>query len=48
MNGVSDTEFAPNENVTRGMFVTILYRMGGEPNTGASTFTDVPSGRLKV
>ena len=48
MNGVSETEFAPNENVTRGMFVTILYRMGGEPNTGASTFTDVPSGRLKV
>ena len=43
MSGVSDTEFAPNENVTRGMFVTILYRMDGEPNMGASTFTDVPS-----
>ena len=43
MNGVSETEFAPNENVTRGMFVTILYRMDGEPNAGASAFADVPS-----
>ena len=44
MNGVSGTEFAPNETITRGMFVTILYRMDGEPSTGASAFTDVPSG----
>ncbi len=43
MNGVSDTEFAPNETITRGMFVTILYRMNGEPSIGTSTFADVPS-----
>ncbi len=43
MNGIGGTEFAPNETITRGMFVTILYRMNGEPNTGASTFADVPS-----
>lgn len=44
MLGVSDTEFGPNLSTTRGMIVTILYRMEGEPETAASPFTDVEPG----
>ncbi len=32
MNGISDTRFAPNATTTRGMIVTILYRLEGSPN----------------
>lgn len=42
MNGVSKTEFAPELVVSRGMWVTILYRMAGQqpvPYTGV--FSDV-------
>ena len=39
--GVSETEFAPNMPVTRGMLVTVLYRAEGEPEAGSSTFADV-------
>ena len=46
MNGTSDTLFSPNAELTRGMVVTILYRMEGEPfTTGAKTFSDVAAGR---
>ena len=31
MYGTTDTEFAPNEETTRGMLVAILYRMTGSP-----------------
>lgn len=31
MYGTTDTEFAPDEETTRGMLVTILYRMTGSP-----------------
>ena len=31
--GVSNTKFAPNEPLTRAMFVTILYRAEGQPQT---------------
>lgn len=43
MIGVTDSEFQPNTNMTRAMFVTVLYRISGEnaPST-ASSFTDVP------
>lgn len=42
MNGVSDTEFAPESNMTRAMFVTILYRYAGEPAVNKSIpFADV-------
>lgn len=45
MNGTSKTEFSPNAELTRGMIVTLLYRMAGEPLTiGAKTFTDVKAG----
>jgi len=42
MKGYSDTIFAPNDKVTRGMLVTILYRMEGEPSvSGKNKFPDV-------
>ena len=44
MNGVTDTTFGPGTTTTRGMIVTILYRLEGEPDTTASSFTDVASG----
>lgn len=44
-NGVSDSEFAPNDSLTRAMLVTILYRLDGEPETGIGEgFADVESG----
>jgi len=45
MNGVSETEFAPNSTLTRAMLVTILYRHAGEPATNRSIpFADVDMG----
>jgi len=48
-SGTSDTEFSPNTNMTRAMFVTVLGRLAeqsGETVTGYSnTFTDVPAGQ---
>ena len=44
MNGVTDTTFGPGTTTTRGMIVTILYRLEGEPDTTASSFTDAASG----
>ena len=44
IKGYNDTTFAPNDKLTRGMIVTILYRMEGSPNNdGKSRFTDVNS-----
>ena len=44
MNGVSDTLFDPYGTLTRGMIVTVLYRMEGTPEVPAgSVFTDVPT-----
>ncbi len=43
MNGVSETEFTPNLEATRGMFVTILYRLEQEPAVSNLNFTDVAS-----
>lgn len=45
MNGTSRNTFGPNLAITRGMIVTILYRMEGEPAiTKDCPFTDVKSG----
>ena len=42
MVGLSDSKFDPDGELTRGMFVTILYRAEGSPNiTATSVFTDV-------
>ena len=46
MSGTSATTFAPYENTSRGMIVTILYRLEGQPTaTGANPFDDVQSGK---
>ena len=43
MSGMSDTEFGSEINIQRCMFVTVLYRMDGEPDsTEDIVFTDVP------
>lgn len=45
MKGVSDSEFAPNAVVSRGMLVTILHRMVGCPAAkNEASFDDVPEG----
>lgn len=45
MNGVTATRFAPYASTTRGMIVTILYRMEGQPSVSRDCpFTDVASG----
>lgn len=45
MNGISETEFYPEGTLTRGMLVTILYRLEGIPDAeDKGTFTDVPDG----
>ena len=42
MNGMSKTEFAPAQSLTRAMMATILYRVEGQPAvSGKSAFTDV-------
>ena len=42
MNGTAEATFNPNGDTTRGMLVTILYRMEGSPQGGGwSPFTDV-------
>lgn len=45
MNGVSATSFAPDGELTRGMLVTILYRMADKPAAASGgVFTDTDSG----
>lgn len=41
MNGVGDNKFNPSSNMTRGMLVTVLYRMSESSYSGKSTFVDV-------
>ena len=45
MAGISDTSFAPEANLTRGMIVTMLYAMSGKPDAGKAPFSDVSSAR---
>ncbi len=43
--GVTETLFAPQDKMTRGMFVTVLWRMEGKPApAGGSPFSDVKRG----
>jgi hypothetical protein len=45
MNGTSDTAFSPSESATRGMVVTMLYRLASQPEVPlTATFSDVQSG----
>lgn len=41
MSGVDSETFAPMSNLTRGMLVSILYRMEGSPECKAPEFADV-------
>ena len=40
-NGTSGTTFSPDHSMTRAMFVTVLYRLAGSPDSGGSAFPDV-------
>ena len=45
MQGMTDKTFEPNTTLTRAMFVTVLHRAEGAPNSGTrSGFADVESG----
>lgn len=42
-SGVTDTQFGPNVSMTRGMLVTVLYKLEGRPAAGGNSFIDVSS-----
>ena len=43
--GVADDQFGPEQNVTRAMVVTVMWRQSGAPaSDGENAFTDVPDG----
>ena len=42
--GVSENDFAPAQEMTRAMLVTVLWRYAGEPAGGNHPFKDVPKG----
>jgi len=41
MNGIAENFFGPSMETTRGMIVTTLYRMEGQPTANFSNFEDV-------
>lgn len=43
MDGTSVYLFSPNSTTSRGMLVTILWRLEGEPSVSGSSFSDVKS-----
>ena len=45
MSGTGDNLFSPNVTTSRGMIVTILYRLDGSPSASSAGFTDVTSGQ---
>ena len=45
MAGTGSDTFGPDLATSRGMIVTILYRMAGSPTVGACGFTDVAAGQ---
>jgi hypothetical protein len=42
--GISDTNFAPDAYMTRGMIAQVLYSLEGKPEVGENTFDDVDGG----
>lgn len=44
MNGTGGSSFSPGQLMTRGMVLTVLYRMAGSPAQSASGFSDIPAG----
>ena len=45
MGGTGNGRFSPDLTTSRGMIVTILYRLEGSPAASGSTFTDVSAGQ---
>lgn len=45
MDGTSDTAFSPDMTLSRGMMLTILYRMADKPAVSGTGFTDVEPGK---
>lgn len=46
IKGITENRFGPNQSLTRGMLVTMLYRYAGSPAmTGQTHFTDVGENR---
>lgn len=47
MNGMGDRIFAPHHDLTRAMFVQVIYNLDGSPsvNNDTATFSDVDSGQ---
>ena len=45
MSGTGSYVFSPDGATTRGMIVTILYRLEGSPSAGSAAFSDVSSGK---
>lgn len=46
IKGITENRFGPNQSLTRGMLVTMLYRYAGSPAvTGQTHFTDVGEDR---
>ena len=45
LSGTGNNQFSPDTGMTRGMFVTALYRLAGNPQAAGegSAFTDVPA-----
>ncbi|MCB6344067.1 S-layer homology domain-containing protein [Enterocloster lavalensis] len=45
LSGTGNNQFSPNTGMTRGMFVTALHRLAGNPQAAGegSAFTDVPA-----
>ena len=42
--GAGGNRFAPDATVTRGQFVTFLYRLAGASSDGVHPFADIPAG----
>lgn len=42
-SGITSDKFGPNQNMTRAMLVTVLYRHSGATETGTASFADVPA-----
>ena len=45
MSGTASDAFSPDQSTSRGMIVTILHRLSGSPDAGASDFKDVADGQ---
>lgn len=44
-NGITPTTFCPEDEMTRAMLVTVLWRAEGSPQGAMADFTDVPAGQ---